>query len=338
MAALQERGAGEEAPGAQDIGEAQGDALDAPATPAGAADARSALAMDSAVELKAPAPKSPADFVRSQIRIVAAAAVIILLVILAARIIAGSAAPLTRQQIESKLDYLVGSTAVATYRSLSGYPVSFVMPDDGNPLGSWYAPGVEPGAADPGNPVMIDVTYQVQTAANNDYALDDERYRVTGYASPDEMTGQITVYVVERFRLFEEELSQTLPIEAVAQALLDYGRQIYGEGFELQAVSAVSVEAESGTWLVEGSALLTEAAGAADSAGSAADGAAGASPGNGTTTSTPIRSAATTETSETAASGVGITTDTGGTQTLSFSAQVTGTSDSPQVKVFNLIG
>lgn len=201
---------------------------------------------------------------RVQLLVLTATVAAILAVLLVAHVMRSASAPITQRQVESKLDYLVGSSAVAVYDALDGYPVVFMMPDDGNPLGTWLAANAGAGsssAADGAGQAggaspraYTDVTYQVQTAAHNDYALDDERYQVTGYASPDKMTGQITVYVTELFRMYEEELSQTLPIGSAAAALQAYGDGAYPGGFELLSVRATSVEAESGTWVVRGTA------------------------------------------------------------------------------------
>jgi hypothetical protein len=215
-----------------------------------------------------------------------------------------------------------------------------MMPDDGNPLGTWRADQSDPSgsdapaesgdgtAASSGATKMVDVTYQVQVAANNDYALDDARYTVTGYSSPDEMTGQITVYVVERFRQYEQALSQTLSIDSVAGALSNYGRQHYPEGFELLTVEATSVEAESGTWLVEGTARVSATADGTDEAGGAqaSSGADGAAPADAAGSGGSKGSDGT--------EGDG----SGASQTVEFSAQVTGTDESPQVTSFNVIG
>lgn len=178
----------------------------------------------------------------------------------------------SRQQVESQLDYLVGTSAVTAYWSLNGYPVTFVEPDDGNPLGTWTAQddgaaGQASSSADGaagtgagtttgthGVSAQIDVTYQVQEAANNDYALDDDRYTVIGHSSPDATTGQITVIVQERFRALEEELSRTIDIDHVASALQEWGAANCGEGFELAYVRATSIDSDSGTWVVEGGA------------------------------------------------------------------------------------
>ncbi|MEE8716031.1 MAG: hypothetical protein SOI26_03435 [Coriobacteriales bacterium] len=318
-------GAGSEAPG-DAAGKAAPQGVGAGARRAGRAAGR--------------APSGPRDLVRSQLIICGVAAALIVAVIVIARALSGSASPVSRQQIESKLDYLVGSTAVTAYDSLDGYPVTFMMPDDGNPLGTWSADQAgssgsdasastgDGAAASSGATKMIDVTYQVQVAANNDYALDDARYTVTGYSSPDEMTGQITVYVVERFRQYEQALSQTLSIDSVAGALSNYGRQHYPEGFELLTVEATSVEAESGTWLVEGTARVGATADGTDEAGGAraSSGADGAAPA-GATGSSGSEGPDGTE-------GDG----SGAAQTVEFSAQVTGTDESPQVTSFNVIG
>lgn len=231
------------------------------------------------------AEEAARKLLREQLLVVAAAVATILVVLLVAHAMRSASAPITQKQVESKLDYLVGSSAVAAYDSLNGYPVVFMMPDD-DPLGTWQAADADTDAAEasspdasgasagpsssegsssstdssPASPVSYtDVTYQVQTAAHNDYALDDERYQVTGYSSPDEMTGQITVYVTERFRMYEEALSQTLPMSAVAAALQDFGAQSYPDGFELLSLQATSVEAESGTWVVRGTARAVDA-------------------------------------------------------------------------------
>ncbi len=312
---------GSAAPGSPEAGGGDAPGKAAPGSGTGAGARRAGRAAGRA-------PSGPRDLVRSQLIICGVAAALIIAVIVIARTLSGSASPVSRQQIESKLDYLVGSTAVTAYDSLDGYPVTFMMPDDGNPLGTWRADQSDPSgsgapassgdgtAASSGATKMIDVTYQVQVAANNDYALDDARYTVTGYSSPDEMTGQITVYVVERFRQYEQALSQTLSIDSVAGALSNYGRQHYPEGFELLTVEATSVEAESGTWLVEGTARVGAAADGADEAGAA--GAAGSSGSEGSD----------------GTEGDG----SGAAQTVEFSAQVTGTDESPQVTSFNVIG
>jgi hypothetical protein len=270
----------------------------------------------------APSSSAPRDLVRSQLVICGVAAALIVAVIILARVLGGSSAPVSRQQVESKLDYLVGSSAVTAYNSLNGYPVMFMMPDDGNPLGTWTASDADQDAsqsadadadsdaADSKSVRMVDVTYQVQVAANNDYALDDARYTVTGYSSPDEMTGQITVYVVERFRQYEEELSQTLSIDSVARALSEYGSELYADGFELLSVETTSVEAESGTWLVNGYARISGTSSQDGEVSGDTAGQSSSEEGDGTSSS----------------------------QTVEFSAQVSGTNENPLVESFNLIG
>jgi hypothetical protein len=321
MASLQNRFAA--AHGSSDDTSANAHAAASPAKDGSSPAPESASAMvPSPSPSGAPSPSAPHDLVRSQLVICAVAAALIIAVIILARVLGGSSAPVSRQQVESKLDYLVGSSAVTAYNSLNGYPVMFMMPDDGNPLGTWTASDADrdasqsadadadSDAADSKSVRMVDVTYQVQVAANNDYALDDARYTVTGYSSPDEMTGQITVYVVERFRQYEEELSQTLSIDSVARALSEYGSELYGDGFELLSVETTSVEAESGTWLVNGYARID-----------------GTSSQDGEVSGDAAWQSSSEQGDETSSS-----------QTVEFSAQVSGTDESPLVESFNLIG
>lgn len=168
-----------------------------------------------------------------------------------------SSQQLSPQEAATKLDYLNGVTAVTAYKSLSGYPVTFVMENDGNELGTWQA-DIDDTAITWDEPNTLDVTDDVKESATNVTSLDDDRYIVTGHGDLDEQDGSIVVWVEESFTAAERRLSQTISIDDVARALSSYIPAGQDSPLTLSTLRAVSIE-EDNIWCVLGTA--TDSAG-----------------------------------------------------------------------------
>ena len=190
---------------------------------------------------------SPTPGARGQARVIVVIVSVTVLVLVAIAV-AGTAfsrdgsRQLSVQEVATKLAYLNGVTATTAYESLAGYPVTFLMDDDGNAVGTWSADGGQGDAS----VTTVDVTAEVVAAATTETTLDDDRFVVTGHGKDGSADGTVSVTVEERFHQQERELSATLDIEHVAQALRAYVPAGRPAALDVTTVRAVSIQ--NGAW------------------------------------------------------------------------------------------